>query len=113
MHIFMQQSCNVQLYIKRSLQDLVIDVQKSTVRDFVELLKIFFFFLIGNQRTIINEKKRKVQVVHDDEQQGTENTNIKTKERENQKDNLRENINSGRDEKSEKPQQQDHSKRLR
>ena len=113
MHIFMQQSCNVQLYIKRSLQDLVIDVQKSTVRDFVELLKIFFFFLIGNQRTIINEKKRKVQVVHDDEQQGTENTNIKTKERENQKDNLRENINSERDEESEKPQQRDHSKRLR
>ena len=71
------------------------------------------FYLIGNQRTIINEKKRKVQVVHDDEQQGIENTNIKTKERENQKDNLRENINSGRDEKSEKPQQQDHSKRLR
>jgi len=35
------------------------------------------FYLIGNQRTIINEKKRKVQVVHDDEQQGTENTNDK------------------------------------
>ena len=77
------------------------------------MASVFFFFLIGNQRTVINEKKRKVQVVHDDEQQGIENTNIKTKERENQKDNLRENINSGRDKKSEKPQPQDHSKRLR
>ena len=27
------------------------------------------FFLIGNQKTIINEKKGKVQVVHDDKQQ--------------------------------------------
>ena len=28
-----------------------------------------FFLYIGNQKTIINEKKGKVQVVHDDEQQ--------------------------------------------
>lgn len=42
MHNFMQQSCNVQLYIKRSLQDLVIDGQKSTVRDFFALLKIIY-----------------------------------------------------------------------
>ena len=42
-----------------------------------------FFFLIGNTRTIINEKKkRQVQVVHDDEQQETNKTNNKTKERE-------------------------------
>ena len=40
------------------------------------------FYLIGNQRTIINEKKRKVQVVHDDEQQETDETNSKTKDRE-------------------------------
>ncbi|KAK7840094.1 protein enhanced disease resistance 2 [Quercus suber] len=33
------QSCNVQLYIKRSLQDLVIDVQKSTL--------FFYFFANG------------------------------------------------------------------
>ena len=42
----------------------------------------FLFFLIGKQRTIINEKKWKVQVVHDDEQQETDETNNKTKERE-------------------------------
>ena len=44
-----------------------------------------WFFLIGNLRTIINEKKWKVQVVHDDEQQKTEETNSKTKEKEIQK----------------------------
>ena len=44
--------------------------------------KLFFFFLIGNQRTVINEKKWKVQVVHDDEQQATEETNSKTKDKE-------------------------------
>ena len=32
-------------------------------------------------RTIINEKKRQVQVVHDDEQQETNKTNNKTIER--------------------------------
>ena len=70
--------------------------------------------MIGNQRTrtVINEKKRKLQVVHDDEQQGTENTNDKTKERENQKDNLRENINFERDEELVKPQHRDHSKKI-
>ena len=42
-----------------------------------------YFFLIGNTRTIINEKKkRQVQVVHDDEQQEINKTNNKTKERE-------------------------------
>ena len=45
-------------------------------------IKMLMFFLIGNQRTIINEKKWKVQVVHDDEQQETEETNSKTKEKE-------------------------------
>ena len=40
------------------------------------------FFLIDNQRTVINEKKWKVQVVHDDEQQETEETNSKTKDKE-------------------------------
>ena len=29
---------------------------------------IFFFFLIGKQKTIIKEKLERVQVVHDDEQ---------------------------------------------
>ena len=53
-----------------------------------------------------------VQVVHDDEQQETDETNSKTKEG-NQKVNLRENINSERDKESVKPQQRDHSKRLR
>ena len=46
---------------------------------------IFFsFFLIGKQRTIINErkKKREVQVVRDDERQEIDETNSKTKERE-------------------------------
>jgi len=33
------------------------------------LSKRVFFFLIGNQRTIINEKQEIVQVVHDNEQQ--------------------------------------------
>ena len=37
---------------------------------------------MGNTRTIINEKKWKVQVVRDDEQQETNKTNNKTKERE-------------------------------
>ena len=32
-------------------------------------INVFFFFLIGNQKTIIKEKKGKVQVVHDDEQE--------------------------------------------
>ena len=41
--------------------------------------------MIGNLRIIINEKKWKVQVVHDDEQQETEETNSKTKEKEIQK----------------------------
>ena len=40
------------------------------------------FFFIGKQRTIINEKKRKVQAVHDDEQEETKETNNKTKDRE-------------------------------
>ena len=43
---------------------------------------IFIFYFIGNQRTIINEKKRKVQAVHDDEQEETKETNNKTKDRE-------------------------------
>ena len=73
----------------------------------------FFFFLIGNKRTIINKKKKK-------------NTscswwwtirnrrNKQTNEgKGNQIDNLRENKNSRRDGDSVKPQQQDHSKRLR
>ena len=46
------------------------------------LIEVACFFLIGNLRTIINEKKRKVQVVHDDEQEETEETNNKTKEKE-------------------------------
>ena len=41
--------------------------------------------MIGNQRTVINEKKWKVQVVHDDEQQETEETNSKTKNKETRK----------------------------
>ena len=57
-------------------------------------------------------KKWIVQVVHDDEQEETDETNRKTKEG-NQKVNLRENINSKRDKESVKPQQRDHSKRLR
>ena len=40
-------------------------------------------FLIGNTRTIINEKKRRQgQVVHDDDQQETNKTNNETIERE-------------------------------
>ena len=44
--------------------------------------EIFLFFLISNQRTVINEEKRKVQVIHDDEQQETEKPNSKTKDKE-------------------------------
>ena len=51
--------------------------------------------MIGNQRTIINEKIR-VQVVHDDEQQEKDKTN--SKKEGNQETNLRENINSEREE---------------
>ena len=36
------------------------------------------FFLIGNQKAIINERKMKKQEVHDDEQQEIKETNITT-----------------------------------
>ena len=62
------------------------------------------FFLIGNQKFIINEKeKKKVQVVHDDEQQEKKNKqHSKTRHQETK---LREDINSEREEQSVKPQQ--------
>ena len=73
--------------------------------------KPYSFFFIGNQKTIINEKKGKVQVVHDDEQQEKKNKqHSKTRSQETK---LREDINSEREEQSVKPQQRDHSKRLR
>ena len=46
------------------------------------VLKYIYFFFISNQRTVINEEKRKVQVIHDDEQQETEKPNSKTKDKE-------------------------------
>ena len=62
------------------------------------------FFLIGNQKFIINEKeKKKVQVVHDDEQQEKKNKqHSKTRTQETK---LREDKNSEREEQSVKPQQ--------
>ena len=68
--------------------------------------------MIGNQKCIKNEKKRriKVQVVHDDEQQ--EKMNKQHSKTRNQETKLREDINLEREEKSVKPQQRDHSKRL-
>ena len=67
--------------------------------------------MIGNQKIIINEKKkRKVQVVHDDEQQ--EIIEQTAQQIRNQETKLREDINSEREEQSVKPQQRDHSKRL-
>ena len=75
-------------------------------------LKPSNFFLIGNQKTIINEKKGKVQDVHDDEhQEKIEQTAQQQKS--NQEIKLRESINSVIEEQSVKPQQRDHSKRLR
>ena len=75
-------------------------------------LKPSNFFLIGNQKTIINEKKGKVQDVHDDEhQEKIEQTAQQQKS--NQETKLRESINSVIEEQSVKPQQRDHSKRLR
>ena len=64
-----------------------------------------FFFLIGNQKCIKNEKKRrrKVQVVHDDEQQ--EKKNKQHSKTRNQETKLREDINLEREEQSVKPQQ--------
>ena len=56
-------------------------------------------------------EKRKIQV-YDDEQQEIEETNITTN-RGSQETKLREDKNSEREEQSVKPQQQDHSKRLR
>lgn len=49
MHLFLQLSCNFQLYIKRGLQDLVIAVQNSTVRYFVWFFKkILFIYIVFN-----------------------------------------------------------------
>ena len=62
------------------------DVSSATLADsrgfFPFLFLFLFLFFISNQRIVINEKKRKVQVVHDDEQQETEKPNIKTKDKE-------------------------------
>ena len=55
-------------------------------------------------------KKGRVQVVNDEEQQ--EKIKQTAKKEGNQETNLRENISSEREEKSIKPQQEDHSKRL-
>ena len=42
---------------------------------------LFSFFLIGKQKSIINEKKGKVQVVHDDEQQEKKEQTAQQKEK--------------------------------
>ena len=58
---------------------------------------MLIFFLIGNQKTNINEKKKgRVHVVHDDEQQ--EKYKTKSKKEGNQETIIRENINSEREE---------------
>ena len=57
--------------------------------------------------------KRKVQDVHDDEQQGKKKEHTAQQKEGNQETKLREDINSEREEQSVKPQQRDHSKRLR
>ena len=58
------------------------DVDQIAPKKIVKISYLKTLFLIGNQRTIINEKKWKVQVVHDDEQQETYEMNSKTKYRE-------------------------------
>ena len=72
----------------------------------------YFQFIINEKKKRKKkEKKRKVQVVHDDEQQEKKNKqHSKTRSQETK---LKEDINSEREEQSVKPQQQDHSKRLR
>ena len=55
-------------------------------------------------------EKKKVQVVHDDEQQ--EKKNKQHSKTRNQETKLRKDINSEREEQSVKPQQRDHSQRL-
>ena len=74
----------------------------------------YYFFLIDNQKTNINEEKKKwkVQDVHDDEQQEIIEQTAQQKEG-SQETKLREDINSNREEQWVKPQQQDHSNRLR
>ena len=57
------------------------------------------------------EKIGKAQVVHDDEQQ--EKKNKQHSKTSNQETKLREYVNSKKEEQSVKPQQLDHSKRLR
>ena len=76
---------------------------------------IFFsFFLIGKQRTIINEKKKERSTSCSRWWTTRNRWNKQQNKGEgNQKDNLMENINSERDEESVKPQQRNHSKRLR
>ena len=58
------------------------------------------------------KKLGEVQVVHDDEQQ-KKKKNKQHSKTSNQETKLREYINSEREEQSVKPQQRDHSKRLR
>ena len=57
-------------------------------------------------------KYGKVHVVHDDEQKEKKENKQHNKKR-NQESKLRDSINSEREEQSVKPQQRDHSKRLR
>ena len=71
-----------------------------------------FFFLIGKQKSIINEKKRKSTSCSWWWTRRNKRTNSTTKKR-NQETKLREAINSERVEQSVKPQQRDHSNRLR
>ena len=59
-----------------------VSVKRYRNKPWKSLIEVACFFFIGNLRTIINEEKWKVQVVHDDEQEETKETNSKTKEKE-------------------------------
>ena len=75
-------------------------------------LTVAFFFWIDNQRNIINEnskEKYKLFMMMNNRKRIKQTT----KKEGNQETNLRENINSKREEQSVKPQHRDHSNRLR
>ena len=71
---------------------------------------IFFFFLIGKQKTIIKEIRKSTSCSR---WWTTGKKNKKHNKISNQETKLREDINSEREEQSVKPQQWDHSQRLR